>query len=106
MASRSCKHSPDAFYYACGQCIKTRAEKYSVTASTKMCEAYKPYFDMPVGDQDKPWVPHSTCEHCKKTLEGWYRGEKRVMKFAIPRIWHEPTEQLHLLHGGPFQMLG
>ncbi|KAL7834776.1 hypothetical protein SRHO_G00290230 [Serrasalmus rhombeus] len=34
-----------------------------------MCEAYKAYFGMPVGDQDKPWAPHFTCEHCKKTLE-------------------------------------
>jgi hypothetical protein len=25
---------------------------------------------MPVGDQDKPWAPNFTCEHCKKTLEG------------------------------------
>ncbi|KAL6459437.1 hypothetical protein MHYP_G00329090 [Metynnis hypsauchen] len=47
---------------------------------------------MPVGDQDKPWAPHFTCEHCKKTLEGWYRGEKRAMHFAIPRIWREPTD--------------
>jgi hypothetical protein len=23
---------------------------------------------------------------------GWYRGEKRAMKFAIPRIWREPTD--------------
>ncbi|XP_058879386.1 uncharacterized protein LOC131736994 [Acipenser ruthenus] len=61
-------------------------------ASAKMCEAYKAYFGMPVGDQDKPWAPHFTCEHCKKTLEGWYRGEKRAMKFAIPRIWREPTD--------------
>ncbi|KAM5191561.1 uncharacterized protein ACMZJ9_000347 [Mantella aurantiaca] len=56
-----------------------------------MCEAYKVYFGMPVGDQDKSWAPHVTCEYCKKTLEGWYRGEKRAMKFAIPRIWREPT---------------
>ncbi|KAL6481179.1 hypothetical protein MHYP_G00092590 [Metynnis hypsauchen] len=57
-----------------------------------MCEAYKAYFGMPVGDQDKPWAPHFTCEHCKKTLEGWYRGEKRAMRFAVPRIWREPTD--------------
>ncbi|KAL6462254.1 hypothetical protein MHYP_G00286760 [Metynnis hypsauchen] len=57
-----------------------------------MCEAYKAYFGMPVGDQDKPWAPHFTCEHCKKTLEGWYRGEKRAMHFAVPRIWREPTD--------------
>ncbi|XP_058889662.1 uncharacterized protein LOC131739473 [Acipenser ruthenus] len=92
MASRGCKHPADAFCYVCGQFIKTRAKKYSVEASAKMCEAYKAYFGMPVGDQDKPWAPHFTCEHCKKTLEGWYRGEKRAMKFAIPRIWREPTD--------------
>ncbi|XP_051552787.1 uncharacterized protein LOC127440312 [Myxocyprinus asiaticus] len=92
MASRGCKHPADAFCYVCGQFIKTRAKKYSVEASAKMCEAYKAYFGMPVGDQDKPWAPHFTCEHCKKTLEGWYRGEKRAMKFAIPRIWQEPTD--------------
>ncbi|KAL6461702.1 hypothetical protein MHYP_G00298470 [Metynnis hypsauchen] len=57
-----------------------------------MCEAYKAYFGMPVGDQDKPWAPHFTYEHCKKTLEGWYRGEKRAMHFAVPRIWREPTD--------------
>ncbi|XP_076365929.1 uncharacterized protein LOC143254903 [Tachypleus tridentatus] len=92
MASRSCKHYPDAFCYVCGQFIKTRAKKYSVTTSAIMCEAYKAYFGMPVGDQDKPWAPRLTCEQCKKNLEGWYRGEKRAMKFAIPRIWREPTD--------------
>ncbi|XP_076325272.1 uncharacterized protein LOC143233190 [Tachypleus tridentatus] len=89
MASRSCKHSPDAFCYVCGQFIKTRAKEYSVIASAKMCEVYKAY----VRDQYKPWTPHFTCKHCRKPLEaGWYRGEKRAMKFAIPRIWRELTD--------------
>ncbi|XP_076053500.1 uncharacterized protein LOC143032522 [Oratosquilla oratoria] len=57
-----------------------------------MREAYKAYFGMPVGDQDKLWAPHFTCELCKRTLEGWYRGENRAMKFAVPRIWREPTD--------------
>ncbi|XP_061433007.1 uncharacterized protein LOC133358637 [Lethenteron reissneri] len=57
-----------------------------------MCEAYKEYFGMPVGDQDKPWAPNFSCEQCKNTLEGWYRGEKKAMKFAISRIWREPTD--------------
>ena len=35
-----------------------------------MCEVYKAYFGMPVGDQDKSWSPHFTFEYCKKTLEG------------------------------------
>ncbi|XP_076329709.1 uncharacterized protein LOC143235436 [Tachypleus tridentatus] len=91
MASQNCKHSPDAFCYVCGQFIKTRAKKYSVTFA-KMCETCKAYFGMPVRDQDKPWAPHFTCKHCKKTLEGWYRGEKRAVKFTILRIWREPTD--------------
>ncbi|KAL7868474.1 hypothetical protein SRHO_G00098580 [Serrasalmus rhombeus] len=54
-----------------------------------MCEAYKAYFGMPVGDQDNHGLLIS---HCKKILEGWYRGEKRAMHFAVPRIWREPTD--------------
>ncbi|XP_061411223.1 protein LMBR1L-like isoform X2 [Lethenteron reissneri] len=65
MASRGCKHPADAFCYVCGQFIKARAKEYSVEASAKMGEAYKAYFGMPVGDQDKPWAPHFTCEQCK-----------------------------------------
>ncbi|XP_076036895.1 uncharacterized protein LOC143022524 [Oratosquilla oratoria] len=92
MASRGCKHPPDAFCYVCGEFIKTRAKKYSLERSPKMREAYKAYFGMPVGDQDKLWAPHFTCDLCKRTLEGWYRGENRAMKFAVPRIWREPTD--------------
>ncbi|XP_076342775.1 uncharacterized protein LOC143243358 [Tachypleus tridentatus] len=47
---------------------------------------------MSVGDKDKTWANHFTCEHCKETLEGWYRGEKRAMKLTVPRIWCEPTD--------------
>ena len=25
-------------------------------------------------------------------VTGWYRGEKRAIKFAIPRIWRQPTD--------------
>ena len=25
-------------------------------------------------------------------VTGWYKGEKRAMKFAIPRIWRQPTD--------------
>lgn len=70
MASRSCLHPAHAFCYVCGQFIKTRAKKFSVKSCHKMCEAYKAYFGMAVGDQDKSWAPHFTCEYCKKTLEG------------------------------------
>ena len=44
-----------------------------------------------VGDQDKRWAPHVICDYCRRTLEGWLRGEKRAMRFAISRIWREPS---------------
>ncbi|XP_061413747.1 uncharacterized protein LOC133346224 [Lethenteron reissneri] len=91
MASRGCKHPADAFCFVCGQSIKTRAKKYSVEASAKMCEAYKAYLGMPVGDQDKPWAPHFTCEQYKQTLEGWYRGEKSH-EVRYPKNLAEPTD--------------
>ncbi|XP_061407376.1 uncharacterized protein LOC133342308 isoform X2 [Lethenteron reissneri] len=45
-----------------------------------MCEAYKAYFSMPVGDQDKPWAPHFTCEQCKKKL--WKQGHQGALPQA------------------------
>ena len=49
---------------------------------------------MPVGDQDKRRAPHVMCEYCRRTLEGWFRGEKRAMRFATPRIWRELLNHL------------
>ena len=62
----SCKHSPDAICFICGEFIKTRARKHSVLASAKMCEAYNAYFSM----HDRTWAPNFACGYCKKTLEG------------------------------------
>ena len=90
-SSRGCQYSADAFCYVCGEFIKTRAKKYAVSSSKKMAQAYCLYFGMPVGDQDKTWAPHFSCELCTKSLERWLRGQQKQMRFAIPRIWREPT---------------
>jgi hypothetical protein len=58
---------------------------------TKFCIAYQAYFGVAVGDQDKSWAPHVCCGNCRSTLEGWLRGTRKSMPFAIPRIWREPT---------------
>ena len=73
----------DTFCYVCGQFIKTRAIKYSVKARRKVCEAYKAYFGMSVGDQDKSWAPHFTCEYGKKTLEGKVNNAARLDGSAL-----------------------
>lgn len=95
MSSRTCKHDADAFCYICGQFIKVRDTKFKLKTSQVLCEAYEAYFNFPVRNQDKSWVPHVACSSCKRSLEGWYRGEKRFMKFAVPRIWREPKDHVH-----------
>src|SRR6218665_1799872 len=82
MASRGSLHPADAFCYVRGQFIKTKARKYSMKACRKMCEAYKTYYGMPVGDQDKSWAPHFTCEYCTKTLEDVPTPPKRDLPYS------------------------
>ena len=67
MASRGCLHPAEAFCYVCasvcGQFIKHKGKSEKVLCESlcqKMREAYKAYFSMPVGYQDKSWAPHFT----------------------------------------------
>lgn len=91
-ARRSCKHDPDNFCYVCGVFLNVKSVKYTIVQGNLFCSAYKAYFGVQVGDQDKSWAPHVVCGSCRSTLESWYRGEKRKMKFGVPRIWREPTD--------------
>lgn len=67
-------------------CGEFFAKKHCLESCSRATEAYHAYFGMPVGDQDKRWAPHIICEYCCRTLEGWFRGEKRAMRFAIPCV--------------------
>ena len=88
---RPCKVSSDFFCYVCGYYISQRQKKHKVIPETKFFIAYEAYFGMKMGDQDKSWAPHFCCGSCRSTLEGWMRGSRKRMPFAIPRIWREPT---------------
>ena len=88
---RPCKISSDCFCYVCGYYINPRQMKHKIIPETKIFEAYEAYFGMKMGDQDKSWAPHFCCGSCRSTLEGWMRGSRKCMPFAIPRIWREPT---------------
>ncbi|KAG8231492.1 hypothetical protein J437_LFUL007674 [Ladona fulva] len=80
------RYLADGILLCLRQFIKTREKRYSVEAYTKMCEAYKAHFGIPVCDQDKSWALFSSCR------KNSGRGEKRAMKLAIQRIWQEPTD--------------
>ena len=57
-------------------------------------KAYELYFGMPLRDQEKSWAPHHICGSCRSNLESWFRGDRKQMPFAIPRIWREPQNHI------------
>ncbi|KPJ16495.1 hypothetical protein RR48_01062 [Papilio machaon] len=92
MATRRCKRDADSFCYICGSFIKVREKKYDLSTNLKICEAYQAYFNLPVKNQDKKWATHVSCNSCSYNLDGWYRGEKTAINFAVPRTWKEPSD--------------
>ena len=52
--------------------------------------AYKAYFGIKLGDQDKSWAPHKVCKQCTKTLPRWTQGKATSMRFGVPMVWREP----------------
>ena len=51
--------------------------------------AYKAYFDMKLGHQNKSWAPHLACKTCVGSLHGWTKG-KLKLNFAVPMVWRKP----------------
>jgi len=90
MAHRLCNLSPDSFCYVCGCYIGPKQVKDIICFGRKYCVAYKAYSG-PIGDQDKSGAPRVICGCCRSSLEGWLRGSRKSMPFAVPRIWREPT---------------
>ncbi|KAG8223774.1 hypothetical protein J437_LFUL001494 [Ladona fulva] len=66
----------DVFCHVYGQFIKKRAKKYSTETSTKIGEAYKVHFGIPVYDQDKPWALNFSCKHCKHLWKDSTEGKR------------------------------
>ena len=92
--SLKCKLSADCFCYVCGLYISLRQVEYKIKAEAKFSYAYEMYFGMEIGDQDKSWAPHVICETCRSNLDGWLRGDRHSMPFAIPRIWRESQNHI------------
>ena len=93
--SRKCKLSADSFCYVCGLYISLNQVKYKIKLEAKFVFAYESYFGMKISDQDKSWSPHVICGTCRSNLDGWLRGDRHSMPFAIPRIWREPKNHIN-----------
>lgn len=90
MATRGCRNSPDSFCYVCGFYVGPKHVSHKIVKGAKYWIAYRLYFGMSMGDQDKPWAPHVICGSCRSNLDAWLRGARKAMPFAVPRVWREP----------------
>ncbi|KAJ4425352.1 hypothetical protein ANN_27967 [Periplaneta americana] len=86
-----CRNSPDSFCYVFGYYISTKQKKHNIRPGTKYFTAHNVYIEVPIRDQDNSWAPHVCCGSCNTTLEGWLRGFRKFMPFAVSRFWREPT---------------
>ena len=89
MASRrSCVNHPDSFCYICGK-FTPKSQRQFITSKVTIADKY--YFGCQVGDQDKSWAPDICCGKCYAFLTQWLNGKQKSMPFAVPKVWHEPT---------------
>ena len=84
---RCCHNDQDVFCYICGEYMK-KEHRFNVRGFTK--SAYKAYFGIKLGDEDKSRAPHKVCKNCTETLRFWTQGKVKAMRFGVPMVWREP----------------
>ena len=92
MASSSrykCVNTPDSFCYICG-CYTLVRQRRNITSFVR--DAYKSYFGVHLGDQDKKWAPHIVCHNCEEMLRDWNKGKRKGLPFGVPMVWREPKD--------------
>ena len=62
---RKCKNKTNSFCYICGIYALPR-QRRNISLFVK--RAYKAYFQVPLGDQEKNWDPHVVCHNCEEML--------------------------------------
>ncbi|XP_047002304.1 uncharacterized protein LOC124619766 [Schistocerca americana] len=88
-ARRSCMNNPDVFCYICRE-YTLSVDRKNITGFVK--NAYQAYFQVKLGDQDKPWALHTVCKKCVEYLRRWTKGTKTSLKFGILMVWREPLD--------------
>ena len=89
---RKCCNEPGIFYYICG-CFTLPPQRRNINSFIK--KIYLAYFGVPLGDQDKSWVPHQVCTTCVETLRSWLQGKNDKLKFGVPMVWREPKNYVY-----------
>ena len=77
------------FCYVCGNFTTVKQRK---AITNKLKHAYRQYFGVQLGDQDKSWAPHISCSSCYITLTQWLNGKNKKMAFRVPMVWREQRD--------------
>ena len=78
--SSKCKNKTDTFCYICGVYTFPR-QRRNILLFVK--RAYKAYFQVPLGDQDKKWTPHVVYHNCEEMLRDWTKGKRKGFYFLV-----------------------
>ena len=92
--SRKCKLSAVCFSFVCDLYVNSTQAEYKMNSEGKFSHAYECYFGMKVDDQNKNWPPHVICATYQSNLDGWLRGDRHFMLFAIFQVWREPRNHI------------
>ena len=86
-----CRNKSDAFCYICG-CYTLNHQRRNISLFVK--RAYKAYFEVHFGIQNKQWAPHVECHNCEEMFWDWTKGKRRGLPFGVPMIWREPNNHV------------
>ncbi|KAK1803855.1 hypothetical protein P4O66_003802 [Electrophorus voltai] len=89
----NCLSIADNFCYICGE-VTFANQKKDIASNAKVKKAYHLYFRCKIGDQDKSWAPHICCRTCATNLSQWINGKRKLMPFAVPMVWREPSNHI------------
>jgi hypothetical protein len=68
-----------------------KKQRQNITFVKTACFAY---FGIKLGDQDKPWAPHTVCSVSVEDLRNWTEGKTKALRFGIQLAWHQPVNHV------------
>ena len=75
-----CKNNLDRFFYICGNVV---LPSYQAKTTDFVVKAYRDYFVLKLGDQDKPFTPQVCSKTCVENLRDWRNDKRKSMTYGI-----------------------
>jgi hypothetical protein len=92
MSRRKCLNNANHFCYICGEYVFSD-DRLSITALIQ--HRFYCYFKFKLGDQDKPFAPHTVCRKCSSNLSMWSVGKLKKLPFSTPMAWREQSNHVN-----------